>query len=260
MQRSHRWLWTWVALTALVGCKGFGGEEVGAPDYATDAEMNLRLGDEARAAKNHADAEKYYEHVRSKFPFLEAAKEAELRLADNDFDRERYLEARDRYQNFVKLHPTHPKVDTAAFRAALTHYKEIPSDFFLLPPSREKDQGEVRQAVRGFTDFLRQYPESAHQAEAKSLLEEARRRLADHELYVAEFYKKREKWAAVAARLENVAQQYAGLGFDEQVLFGLHEAYTKMKDAPKAQDALERLIRRMPGTPAAERAQALLGG
>ena len=84
----------------------------------SDAQTNLDKGNEALRGKNYPDAEKYFEYVKDKYPFLDAAKEAELRLGDLEYDRDRVTEARDRYNNFVKLHPTHPRVDYAAFRAA----------------------------------------------------------------------------------------------------------------------------------------------
>jgi outer membrane protein assembly factor BamD len=228
-------------------------------EFASDAQANLAKGNEALRTKSYPEAERYFEFVKTKYPFLDAAKEAEIRLADTDFDRERYTEARDRYTNFVKLHPTHPKVDYAAYRAALTHYKDMPSDFFILPPSKEKDQVQVRAANKAMADFVRSYPNSSYHAEAKKILDDTRRRLAEHELYVAEFYTKREKWVAVARRLETVADQYSGLGYDEKVLFQLHDVYGKLKDKSRAEDALRKIISRFPGTPAASRAQQLLG-
>ena len=229
------------------------------PQFASDAQANLAKGNDAFKSKSYLDAEKYFEYVKTKYPFLDAAKEAEIRLADIDFDREKYTEARDRYQNFVKLHPTHPKVDYAAFRAALTHYKDMPSEFFILPPAREKDQVQVRAANKAMTDFVRSYPNSAYLPEGKKILEDTKHRLAEHELYVAEFYAKRGRWAAVAQRLETVADKYSGLGYDERVLFQLHDVYGKLKDKSRAEDALRKIINRMPGTPAASKAQQMLG-
>ena len=228
-------------------------------EFASDAQANLDKGNDALRTKSYLEAEKYFEFVKTKYPFLDAAKEAEIRLADTDFDRERFTEARDRYQNFVKLHPTHPKVDYAAFRAALTHYKDMPSDFFILPPSKEKDQVQVRAANKAMADFVRSYPSSTYYPEAKKILDDTRRRLAEHEIYVAEFYAKRDKWLAVARRLETVVDQYSGLGYDEKVLFQLHDVYGKLNDKSRAEDALRKIISRFPGTPAASRAQQMLG-
>ncbi|MFZ5445725.1 MAG: outer membrane protein assembly factor BamD [Myxococcota bacterium] len=250
-----------LCVVAFAGCASFGtfaGQE-GEVSYADSAEANMKKGDDAMEAKNYAEAASYFEFVKTKYPYLELAKTAELRLGDADFERERYLEARDRYQNFVRLHPTHPKVDYAAFRAALTHYKEIPSDFFLLPPAAEKDQVEVRNALAAMNDFLRTYPQSEHVPAAKKAADEVKLRMAEHELYVADFYSNplRARWPAVAARLEVVAKNYSGIGLDERVAFGLHDAYLKMNQPAKARAALERYAKAFPDAPAAKKALGL---
>jgi outer membrane protein assembly factor BamD len=241
----------------LAGCS-LNGDAVN-PDYASDAQTNLQRGNEAFSSKNWEEAAKYYDYVHSKYPYLEASKEAELKLADIDFAKESWEGARDRYQSFVKLHPTHPKVDYAAYQAAMTHHEAIPDDYFFMPPSYEKDQNDVQGAVRALSEFVRQYPSSEYLPKAQKLLDQTRKRLAQHEMYVASFYKRRDRWKAVAWRLEGVAERYPGVGYDEEALMGLHEAYKKLNDPEKAKDALQRLITRMPGTPAAEKAQRLLG-
>ncbi|MBL8955986.1 MAG: outer membrane protein assembly factor BamD [Myxococcaceae bacterium] len=215
-------------------CKGGGfgtffGGDAAEPSYADDADENLTRGQESLDSKNYVEAQKYFDYVKSKYPYLEAATTAELKLGDVDFEREKYIEARDRYVNFAKLHPTHPKLDYAAFRAALTHYKDMPSDFFVLPPSVEKDQAEVRSASVALADFIRNYPQSSYVEEAKKALDEVRRRLAGHELYVANFYKRRERWQAVVLRLNVVARDFGGLGYEEKVYFGLYDAYLKIQ-------------------------------
>jgi outer membrane protein assembly factor BamD len=261
----HRALALAAVLVALPGCKalgflGFGGSEDSVVvQYAADAETNLKLGNEHLDSKAYPEAAKYFEYVRTKFPYLEASKEAELKLGDVDFGREKYSESRDRYNNFIKLHPTHPKVDYAAFRAALTHYKDIPSDFFLFPPADQKDQADVRAAMNSMGDFLKTYPTSTHKAEAEKVYQQVRKRLADHELYVADFYRSRDRWPAVVGRLQVIEKDFADVGYDEKVYFGLHEAYSKLKDEQKAKEALRALIQRKPDSDAAKKAEKLLG-
>jgi outer membrane protein assembly factor BamD len=150
-------------------------------------------------------------------------------------------------------------VDYAAYRAALSHAEDMPSDFFLLPPSEEKDQTEVSSALRAMNDFVRQYPNSPYAKEARLKADDAKRRLAEHELYVASFYKKRERWRAVAQRLEALLTRYPGTKYEAEALFTLHEAYVKLKDTTRAQETLRKVLERLPGTPAAERAQRMLG-
>jgi outer membrane protein assembly factor BamD len=231
----------------------------GDPDFSSKAEENLRLGEEALNNRDFLKAEKYLEFVKTKYPYLEVAKDAELKLGDVSFEQEQWPEARERYESFIKLHPTHPRVDYAAYRAALTHIKDMPSNLFILPPSEEKDQTEVQSALRAMSDFLRQYPDSKYAKDAKVQEAEARSRLAQHELYVAGFYRKRQHWNAVAQRLEGLLARYPGTQYEEEALFSLHDAYVQLKKPDQAKETLRKVLQRLPNTPAAERAQRMLG-
>ncbi|MBF5042797.1 outer membrane protein assembly factor BamD [Aggregicoccus sp. 17bor-14] len=244
------------ALLLAAGCASTQHAPV---NFTQDARSNLDKGKEALEGKEFEEAQTYFEEVRTKYPFLEEAKEAELLMADLDYARERYAEARDRYQAFVKAHPSHPSVDYAAFRAATTHLKDMPTEIFFLPPASEKDQVEVKGAYEALRDFLKEYPGSKYEGEARKLFDDVRRRLVDHELYVARFYAKRDRWAGTARRLEGLLEAYPGSSKEEEAFFLLHEAYEKLHDTARAQETLRRVQSRMPGTPAAERARKLLG-
>jgi outer membrane protein assembly factor BamD len=228
------------------------------PLYSTEGDENFKKGVEALEGKNYIEAAKYFEYTRTKFPFLEVAKEAELRLADTSWEQEKYVEARDRYQNFARLHPTHPKVDYAAFRGAQTHFRDIPSDFFLLPPAIEKDQVELKGALIALNEFARLYPKSGHLEAAKQIIADVRRRLARHELYVADFYHRREKWPAVVNRLSIVQKNFSGVGFDADVALGLHEAHLALQQPQQAREALELFIAQFPADAKAGKAKSLL--
>jgi outer membrane protein assembly factor BamD len=105
---------------------------------------------------------------------------------------------------------------------------------------------------------VKSYPNSPFAVEAKKLSSEVQRKMAKHEVYVADFYERRGRWSAVANRLEMVAQKYPGLGFDQEALFRLHDVYLKLKDPQRARDALRRVVERFPGTDAASKAQEIL--
>ena len=241
------------------GCAGFFSSESGEPKYSTDPSTNFQRGESAFKGNNWVEAEKYFQYVKDKYPYLAIAREAELRLSDSHYAKDRFIEARDAYANFAKLHPSHPRADYAAFRAALTHYREIPSNFFIFPPIYEKDQVEILATRKAMDDFVQHYPQSPFVADARKYSDLTKRRQAEHEMYVASFYERRKRWGAVAGRLETVVRDYPGLGLDQDALFRLHKVYSKMNDRLQAQQALRRVIDRFPGTKAAEKAQKLLG-
>lgn len=251
---------TILLLVTAPGCASMGTFFSGNDDplYSTDADENLKKGIEALETKNYQEAAKYFEFTRTRFPFLEVAKEAELKLADCSYEQEKYVEARDRYHNFVRLHPTHPKVDYAGFRAAQTHFRDIPSDFFLLPPAVEKDQVELTRALSAMAEFVRIYPRSEFQEQARQIIADVRRRLARHELYVADFYTTREKWPAVINRLSVVQKNFSGIGFDSKVALGLHDAHLALKQPDQARAALALFIEKFPADEKVGEAKALL--
>ncbi len=244
------------ALAVACGTVTTGGPT---PVYASDAAINMKRGNDALADKQYALSERYFEYVKTKYPFVDASREAELRLADVSFERELWTEARDRYTTFVKLHPSYFKVDYAAYRAAMTYYRDMPSAFFLLPPDMEREQTNVRGAFDSMTAFVKTYPSSQYVAEAAKHGEEARQKLAQHEMYVADFYERRGHLAGAVGRLETLVQKYPGQD-EATILFRLHDLYLKLSDPDHAKGALERIVTKLPGTPAARRAQSMLGG
>ena len=223
-----------------------------------EASTEFKKGMDDLSSDNWEEATKIFEHVKAKYPFSDLAPLAELKLADTKFQREQWDEASEAYKNFVKLHPNHSRVDYAAFRAALCEYKNIPSDFFILPPSIEKDQTHVKAALRALDDFLVSYPQSGQRDEANKVREDCRRRLAEHEMYVAEFYAKRGKNAAVAGRLENILRDYPGVSLEPEAMLKLVRAYVDLKQIDKGKAVLQKLVQKYPQRPERAEAERLL--
>lgn len=259
MQRFLFSLWLVLALT---GCKTLFGSDASDVTFSVDAKTNLARGVEAMRTHEYALAEKYFEYVRTKYPYSDFAKEAELRLADVSWDKESYTDAKDRYTNFIKLHPGHPKVDYAAYRAAACRYKtfrEQASDFFIFPPAYEKDQTELKAAYQALNDFVEAYSTSKYVAEANTVLTQVKHRLAAHEMYVAAFYAKRDHWTGAIGRWETVVKSFPNLGEDQEAAFKLADAYRAHLHQPsKANDYLRLIMDRYPNSPAAAKAQRLI--
>jgi outer membrane protein assembly factor BamD len=241
-------------IVLLAACSHVAGEVT----YGKSAEDDYRAGEEAAKKHSYVDANKFFEHVRNKYPFSKYAALAELRLADLKYDQDRFLEAAEAYQSFVRLHPSHDDVDYAAFRAGLSHWKEGPSDFLLFPPSFERDPVQARDTVKALDDFATKYPKSKYGPEAAKVLAEARQRLIDHEWYAAEFYSKRRHWAGAAGRLEGIVKNYPGSAREPEALLTLAGLYVKMDERFRAQQALQQLIVKHPQDPRRAEAEKML--
>jgi outer membrane protein assembly factor BamD len=243
-------------LLALGACAhgAFGGDG----KYGKNAEEDYKAGMEELRTHNYVEATRYFEHVKTKYPFSKYAALGELRLADAKFDQDHMIEAADAYQQFVKLHPNHEEADYAAYRAGLAHWKEGPSDFFLFPPPAEKDLTQVRDAAKELASFVQKYPTSKYRPEAETLLARARGLLADHEWFVAEYYAKRGHWTGAAGRLEGLVRDYPGSPREPEALYALAQAYLKVDEKFRAQQALQQLIVKHPQDPRRAEAEKLL--
>jgi outer membrane protein assembly factor BamD len=183
-----------VVLLALLLVAGLpacaAGEDSKQVTYALSAKQNYERGLEELKQENYIEAARFFSYVKQKFPFSKYASLAELALADTDFARGNYQEAIDSYKSFARLHPTHEKVEDGyvAFRIAECFVKEMPDDFFLLPPAYEKDQSSVRDALRELDSAREKYPDSPYAKPAQAYRREVLRRLIEHEVYVARFY------------------------------------------------------------------------
>lgn len=212
--------------------------------YSLTAKQNYEKGVAALKDEDYAEAAKYFQFVKQKYPFSKFAVLAELALADSQFDRGNYTEAIDSYKSFARLHPTHDKVEDGyvAFRIGESYFKDMPDDVFLLPPSYEKDQSAVMDALRELSDFMRRYPDSAYVKKAQDLRRQVLQRLVEHEVYVARFYLRGDHPKAAAMRIEGALRRYPGSGREAELLYALGETYLKMGDPLRAKETFQRVV------------------
>jgi outer membrane protein assembly factor BamD len=212
--------------------------------YSLTAKQNYEKGLAELKAENYPEALKYFQFVKQKFPFSKYAVLAELAMADAQFARGNYNEAVDSYKTFARLHPTHEKVEDGytAFKVGECYFKDMPDDFWLLPPSYEKDQSAVVDALREIEDFRKKYPDSKYVKEAEPMRREVLTRLVDHEVYIARFYLKRGFPKAAALRLEGAVRRYPGSGREAELLLALGQTYLQMGDPQRAKESFTRLV------------------
>ena len=218
------------------------------PNFFPTAQQNYEYGVKELKLGNWISAEAYFKHVRTTFGFSRWATLSELGIADSEFGRDRFTEAVDGYKNFIKAHPGNERVQDgyAAYRIGLSYYKEIPSDFFVMPPSYEKDQGPVIDALRELTAFADQYGDSPYAAEARKLIGDCVKRLTDHELYVAGFYLNNNKPYAAIGRLETVIKDYPASQREPEIMLLLGKTYLKMEKPMEARATFAKLATQHP--------------
>lgn len=180
------------------------------PDsYLDTVRLTYEAGEKALKNENYEDAIRSFEEVRTKYPYSKYAALSDLKLADTYFAQEKWLEAADAYDFYVRFHPRHEQNAYAWFQIAKSYFHAIPSDFFLFPKSYMKDQTATREALEAVNRYLAEYPGDKNSEEAEKMRIHLRSQLAQRDLHVAEYYAKRNKIKGAQARFEHLAKQYA---------------------------------------------------
>lgn len=249
----------WVALAVALGCGAKAG--TGAVDYSVSAQANYEKGVKELEHEDWIAASKYFSFIKSRFPYSKYAVLAELRIADAEFGAERFIEAIDSYRLFIKFHPTHEMVANgyASFRIGEAYYRQLPDDFWLFPPSYEKDESSTEDSANELKAFLERYPKSPYRDAATKIIANVGKRLADHEWYVARYYWDRGKPMGTVLRLRRLLERHRGVGYDVEALWLLGRAYVAVNMPDRARTSWQELVAKHPASSRANDARTALG-
>lgn len=160
----------------------------------------------SRIRSSHAD--QYWEKVvnevneyRSRYPYTQYAPEAEMLQADAYFQSSRYPEAVASYEEFLKKNPSNPQAAFAAFRVGESYDAEAPEEI-------DREQDFALKAIDRYTVFLERYPTAKWVGQAKVRVELLRRRIAEHSLFVARFYWRKELYQGALSRYLAILSDY----------------------------------------------------
>ena len=229
-------------------------------NFSLTAKENYEKGLAESKEENYAEALRYFTYVKQKFPFSKYAALAELAAADTEFERGSYQEAIDAYKSFLRLHPKHEKVAEGyvSFRIAEAHVKEMPDDWFLIPPSYEKDQATVMDALHELNNLVDRFPNSKYIKPAQEYRRAVLRRLIDHEVFVARFYLDRGHPKGAILRIKEALRRYPDSGRDAELLLTLGETQLEMGQPATAKQTFLRITPENASTVEVKRAELFL--
>lgn len=151
----------------------------------------------------YRSAAKKFSAIKDRYPFSPYAMQAELNLGEALFLNGNYLEAVDAYSEFENLHPSDENIPFVLLqmgKANLKSFKTI-----------DRPMTRVEDALAAFTRLRDSYPESRFAAEADEYIVKCRTLMADHELFVADFYWNSGRYSAAWKRYNYVAETFKDL-------------------------------------------------
>lgn len=193
--------------------------------------------------KDWESARALFAEVKKLFAYSRYARLAELRLADIDFEQEKYSEAISAYREFATAHKNDPDIEYARYRMVKALALDI-DDTPFLPPHEERDQATSQEAYKEIRSFLREFPKTRYKADVDYLLQVALSRVARHELYVARYYLRRDNFEAAVTRIDYALKMYPQSNMIPEALVLKAETLMKMKRWDDARATLKLAIER----------------
>ena len=241
----------------VAGCGAAATAPQSALQYSENAKRAYAKALEAFLDHDWEEARVLMGEVKRKYSYAPEARLAELRLADIEFEQEKFATAITGYRTFAHDHRTDESVPYARYRICKALFSQI-SDTLLLPPQEERDQAQSVDAYRELTSFLLDYPESKWAKDSKFMLLTVTGRLVRHELYVARYYLQKENFEASVKRIQYALRQYDGSGLEPEAMVLLGETYLKMKKVAEAGEVFRQLLAVYPGSPFTDAARQFL--
>ena len=215
-------------------------------DVNDQARARYLVGMEELLSGNYTEAIQHFQQVSKNPGYVSYAALARLRIGDALFLQEKFDAAVELYRSFIKGFEGNPNTGYARFRIGHAFYEQIPAEWFLSPPVHERQQTHVVFAQRALRRFVELYPAHRLVPQAVKMLDDCEKKLYEHEIYVARFYRKRDEPAAVVQRLERAFRKFPELAGSEENYMILAQALARTKALDKAIAMYQAYIDRFP--------------
>ena len=244
-----KWLvWVPITVSLLLGCGGKGMELKkieGSPETLyRDGLARFNKGD-------YIEAQKKFEELKSSFPDSPPYTVlAELKVGDCHFLKKEYVEAIAAYEEFKKIHPSYEEIPYIQFQIGMSYFNQM--------LTLDRDQTPTRKALSSFEYLVASYPPSLFTEKAREKIDVCKKRLADHEFYVGNFYFTHGRFDAAARRFEGLLEKFPTVPGEDKTLYLLGKSYLELGLWEKAEVAFMKIVTEYPKSPYFKEARATL--
>jgi outer membrane protein assembly factor BamD len=223
-------------MPALPGCAVYDylyGGEARRESSRTDQDL-LRSAEGEMQRRRYSDARKSLQRLINQYPDSDLVTSARLALARAMYEDRKYDEARNEYQRFLELHPQHERADEAVYYLAMSYFRQS--------ETIDRDQTATQKALEEFQILLKQMPDSQYVGDARERLAVASRKLAQRDLYVAEFYFRQKSYEAALNRCKVLLTEYPGTEVEDAALYYLGESLWQLEQKTDARGVFQKLV------------------
>jgi outer membrane protein assembly factor BamD len=216
-------------LLLLGGCSLFKAR----PSPILPAEELYQLGEKELARSRYEDARARFKDIVARHPDSSYAPRARFLIGEAYYREGEFDKAAKEFEAFLAFYPRHQIADLVQYRLAMSYYDQL--------KPVEQDQGLTVNALEQFKKLVKEYPESRYAPDALAKIDICRGRLAQKELFIANYYFTLGNPGAARQRLEGILKKYPRALVIPEALFLLAEVNFKEGRTDEAVQLLRRL-------------------
>lgn len=188
-----------LAIIVLVsGCSLFESPDDGTMNKSS--EMLVAEGSSAFHAGEYKEAIKAYTDLKDWYPFSKYAILAELKIADSYYHLEEFGQAIVAYEDFESLHPRNEAVPYVIYQIGMSWFSQM--------GTIDRDHTPAKKSLETFRRLNAQHPNNEYSVKAQKHIRKCLDNMSGHELYVANFYLKKEQYKAALKRYEYLLNHF----------------------------------------------------
>jgi len=173
------------------------------PPAEDTAQELYEAGRESMSSKDYYQAIDLFTKLKDRYPFSPYTPMGTIALGDAYFLEEDYTLAAETYKEFESMHPRHEEIPYVLYQIGVSNYKR--SETIDMP------QTNLQEALQYFYLLEQTFPDTEYGKEAVEYIVKCRKRLAEHELFVADFYWNSDQYGAAWKRYVYVVENYNDL-------------------------------------------------
>jgi len=222
-----------------------------------DRQLFLEATKEVRKG-NHDTGRLLFTTIITTYPDSPYLPMAKLAIADSFYlegGTSNLIQAGQAYQDWITYFPTDPLADAAMMKVAETEMKQMGLS--------DRDVTHARKAEQRLKALLQQYPQTKLRPEVESRLREVQDNLADHNFYIADFYRQKyngKKGGLKGAqdRYKEIVEKYKDYCRMDDVLYYYAWTFTVEEEQDEAAKYYQQLVRDYPNSHFVDKAKEQL--
>ncbi len=187
----------------------------------------------AGCAALYDEARQNFRKIVERHPNSSYAPKARFYIGEAFYREAEFDKAVKEFEGFLAFFPRHEIADLVQYRLAMSYYDQM--------KPVEQDQALTQRALDQFKKLVKEYPQSRYATDGLAKIDKCRERIAQKEVWVANYYFTQGNPSSARQRLELVLRDYSRTAVIPETLYLLAEVNFYEGKNAEAIDLLRRL-------------------